>query len=299
MKPVTIAIPTHNRAATLRETLHSVFALEIPPQVAVDLIVVDNASIDDTAALADSELRNAPFAAQRVLETRLGESFSRNRAIAESRGELLLFIDDDAVAERSWAAAMIDAMEARQLDVACGLVLPRWSAPPDAWLGPRVYAKLAVHSRETLDRLPDEQVESLGNYFAANMGIRKESAGRFGGFREDLGVIGNNPISGADTDFFIRVLQRGGRIGFVRNAIVNHLIPRERMNRQYLRRKSFAYGVGSAVAKRPSHNSIDKLVRNLVRMASAAARGDSEGVMYHQLEIANFLGYWRGRMLHT
>ena len=41
---------------------------------------------------------------------------------------------------------------------------------------------------------------------------------------------------------------------------------------------------------------LDKLVRNALRMMLALARGDSERALYHELECANFFGYWRGRL---
>lgn len=296
MKRVTVAIPTHNRSATLRETLRSVFTLAIPDNFQLEAIVIDNGSTDDTAAAFVEESRHAPFPARRVYESRLGESFARNRAIEESAGDFLLFIDDDAIAERDWARSMLAGIEERALDVACGMVLPRWSTPPPKWLGPRLYPKLAVHAREAIARMDRGEIETMANYFAANMGLRRASLERFGRFREDLGVFGGNPISGADTDFFLRAIARGGRMGFVPDAIVHHLIGEERMNARYLRRKSFAYGFGSAIAGGKSHNRFDKLAKHLIRMGGAALRGDREGVVYHQLECANFFGYWRGRL---
>ena len=41
---------------------------------------------------------------------------------------------------------------------------------------------------------------------------------------------------------------------------------------------------------------LDKLARNVLRMIFALARGDSERAVYHELECANFFGYWRGRL---
>jgi Glycosyl transferase family group 2 len=173
-------------------------------------------------------------------------------------------------------------------------VAPRWTVEPPRWMGPRLYPKLAVHDRAAIEAAGADADESMSNYFGANMGFRRAALERFGRFREDLGVVGASAISGADTDFLERLRQRGGRLGFVPEAVVHHLIAPERMTRSYLRRKSFAYGVGSAIAGRPSHNRPDKLIRNLARMIAAAARGDAEGVVHHQLECANFAGYWYG-----
>ena len=299
MTSLTIAIPTHNRAATLRETLVSVVTQRLPVEVAAECLVIDNASIDDTAGVVTAIAANAPIAVHRVLEPRLGSSFARNRAFAESRGDVVMFIDDDAIAEPDWAAQMLEALDGRSLDAACGMVLPRWSVQPPTWLGPSLWVKLAVHDRRIVEAAPLAEVENLANYFSANMAIRRSAIDRFGGFREDLGVVGGNPISGEDTELYARIIAKGGRLGFVPRAIVHHLIPPERMTRAYLRRKSFAYGIGSAITGGRSHNHIDKLVRNAVRMATAAARGDRERAIYHELECANFLGYWRGRLMRA
>ncbi len=294
---LTVAIPTHNRAGTLGETLQSVFALDLPPGLEAECLLVDNGSTDDTAAVFEAMVRTAPFPARRVFEPRLGESSARNRAMAECQSDFLLFIDDDAVADRAWASAMLGALERRRLDAACGMVLPRWLAEPPRWLGARLYPKLAVHDREAIGAAPAAAAETVNSYFGANMGFRRAALERFGRFREDLGVTGASAISGADTDFFERARASGAAIGFAPDAVVYHLVGPERMTRSYLRRKSFAYGVGSAVAGRTTHNRLDKLLKNVARMAAAAVRGDQEAVAYHQNECANFLGYWYGRAM--
>jgi len=257
--------------------------------------VVDNASTDDTASAVAVAAREAPFAIRRVAEPRMGSSFARNCAIDQAAGDFIFFIDDDAIAEPSWAIEVLAALETRKLDAACGMVLPRWSVPPPAWLGPSLWVKLAVHVRDQIEAEP-AKAEILANYYSANVGFRRSALARYGKFREDLGVVGGNPISGEDTELFERILSNGGTMGFAPRAVVHHLIPPERMTRTYLRRKSFAYGFGSAIAGGRSHNRIDKLVRNLVRMAGAALSGNSERTIYHELECANFFGYWRGRM---
>ena len=281
----------------MRDTLASVAALAIPADVDADCVVIDNASTDDTANVVDNFARGAALRMRRVFEPHPGSSFARNRAVDETASDFIFFIDDDAIAERDWATALLDDMRRRDLDAACGMVLPRWSSPRPKWLGPSLWVKLAVHDQRAIESAPASSAERLDNYFSANVGFKRSAFARFGKFREDLGVVGGNPISGEDTELFARILARGGSMGFVPRAIVHHLIPQERMTRAYLRRKSFAFGMGTAFAELENHNRIDKLVRNGVRMAAAAMRGDSERAIYHELECANFFGYWRGRLI--
>jgi len=293
---VTIAIPTHNRARLLAQTLASVQQLRLGDGVEADCIVIDNASSDDTAAVVESYAGAGPIKVRRVFESRLGSSFARNRAIEETRGDFILFIDDDVTVEPDWARELVAEIERRNLDAACGLVLARWPEPPPRWLGPPLYVKLAVHDPALLDRA-NGVAESLHNYFSANVGFRRETFERFGRFREDLGVSGVNPLSGEDTELFARIIEHGGRMGFAPRAMVHHWIGPERLTRHYFRRKSFAFGVGTAFKGGRSHNHLDKLLRNALRMAAAAARGDSSRAFYHQLECVNFFGYWRGRLM--
>jgi glucosyl-dolichyl phosphate glucuronosyltransferase len=293
---ITIAVPTHNRSQLLRATLASLEEQRLPVGVEAECVVVDNRSTDDTRSIVPR------FAAQSALPTRYvyeggaGSSYARNRAIEEARGDYILFIDDDAVAERDWAAEMLSEIERRQLDVGCGMVLPRWCREPPAWLGPMLYVRLAVHDAARLALASPGECDTIHNYFSANVGFRRQTFEIFGTFRGDLGVVGGNPISGEDTELFARIMAKGGTVGFIPSARVHHIIQPERMRRSYLLRKSFAFGYGSAFAGGRSHNHLDKLARNSIRVVTAVARGDRERAVYHELECANFFGYWRGRL---
>ena len=293
---LTIAVPTHNRARLLAGTLASVAALRFPEGIVPECLIVDNNSPDDTRDAVEVFARTAPLAVRYVIEPQLGSSYARNRAIAEARGDFVFFIDDDAVAEPDWAIELIAEMERRQLDVACGLVLAKWETPPPRWLGPSLYVRLAVHEEAAIAAASSHERDHIHNYFSANVGFRRETFKLFGNFREDLGVVGNNPISGEDTELFARIARRGGAIAFAPRARVHHVIGRDRMSRRYLRRKAYAFGFGSAIAGGPTHNHLDKLARNGMRMLAAIALGRPEQAVYHELECANFFGYWRGRL---
>ncbi len=288
---LTVAIPTHNRARTLLLTVQSLARMQLEAGIDLECLVIDNNSSDETPAVVAEFARTAPFPARGVLEPRQGSSFARNRAVREARGELIFFIDDDVIVEPDWAAQLRAEIERRRLDAACGLVLARWLAPPPQWLGPEVYGKLAVH------REGGVPAEALSQFFSANVGFRRDSLDRFGLFREDLGVVGGNPMSGEDTELFARIIDGGGKIGIAPRAVVHHLIGPERMTRGYFRRKSFAFGVGSAMGGGRTHNRPDKLVKNVIRMAAAAARGNRPLAFYHELECVNFFGYWYGRTM--
>ena len=92
---LTIAICTRNRAERLARLLASLTRASPNPTVpSVELLVIDNGATDHTreavAAFPD---------ARHVLEEKAGLNFARNRALAEARGQLLAFLDDDVVVD--------------------------------------------------------------------------------------------------------------------------------------------------------------------------------------------------------
>src|SRR6188768_3892092 len=101
---VTVAIPTYNRADFLRQTLTGI-ALQQFPRDHVEVLVIDNNSRDHTRAIVESFAHAQPTP-RYLLETRQGLDYARNRAIAEARGEVILFGDDDILVQPDWIAQM-------------------------------------------------------------------------------------------------------------------------------------------------------------------------------------------------
>jgi glycosyltransferase involved in cell wall biosynthesis len=90
MSSVSVVVPTHNRCELLTVTLRSVLRQR---DVDLEVIVVDEASTDETAAilagLGDPRVRTVRH------ETPRGVSTARNRGTAEARGDWVAFTDDD------------------------------------------------------------------------------------------------------------------------------------------------------------------------------------------------------------
>jgi glycosyltransferase involved in cell wall biosynthesis len=85
---ISVIIPCYNGARFLRDTLQSVLVQTLPP---LEVIVVDDGSTDDSAAIAESY--GPPVRV--IRQSNQGESVARNRAISEARGEWVAFLDAD------------------------------------------------------------------------------------------------------------------------------------------------------------------------------------------------------------
>src|SRR5438477_8864136 len=100
-----VIVSTRNRAELLRGCLESLLAER--PAIGWEVIVVDNASTDETAATVERchELADG-IRLEYLVEERLGLSHARNRGVAEARGEYLLFTDDDVLVQSGWVNAL-------------------------------------------------------------------------------------------------------------------------------------------------------------------------------------------------
>ena len=112
---ISVVINTYNRGPSLRETLR---ALKHQTHDAFEVVVVNGPSTDDTATVL------AEFAGMvRVVDCpEVHLSKSRNLGIAAASGEVVAFIDDDAIPEARWLADLEEAYDADYVGGAGGLV---------------------------------------------------------------------------------------------------------------------------------------------------------------------------------
>ncbi len=116
---LTVAVCTRNRPAELHRALVSLVRQGPPP---LEILVVDNAPVDRrTRDLVERE-----FPEVRYLEEPLpGLDFARNRALSAALGDVVAFLDDDAVAAPGWAAALLAPFqEDHRVAAVTGWVLP-------------------------------------------------------------------------------------------------------------------------------------------------------------------------------
>ena len=206
-----------------------------------EVIVIDNASTDDTATVA------ASAGARCVREEKLGLSHARNRGIAEAKGEFIAFIDDDAWPEPDWLKELEQAFTDPSVACAGGRVIPAWktlSGWPD-WLHERLIGFFTVVD------YPDYRKLSYPDYPAGtNMAFRKSILAEVGGFNAELGRSGASLQSGEETDLCLRIEQAGNSIVHTPDAVVHHHVHEGRLTREWVRERCHCQGVSSAIIEK-------------------------------------------------
>lgn len=241
---LTVAVCTHDRVELLALCLQSLVRARAgaPPDLEVDLLVVDNNPPDD----ATRRLVAATDGVRYATEPRPGLDFARNRAIAEARGEFLAFLDDDVVVDAGWFAGYCEAIDENpDTGAVTGLVLPaELETDAQVMFERRGGFRRGMHKlRYQGDRLPGNAVYPTGaGMFGAgcNMVVRRELLEAIGGFDEALDTGPPLP-GGGDLDIFHRVLRSGHALVYEPGMLVFH---RHRRDREALRRQYWSWGDG-------------------------------------------------------
>lgn len=247
---ITIAIATYNRCQSLALTLGAVSNQSVPDGFEVEILVVDNNSKDATRATVESfATRDARF--RYVFEGRQGLSPARNRALADARGEWLLFTDDDIEPAPDWiTAATIVIRDYPDRVLVGGRVLARNQHLFPSWLTPGHFSPLAL-----LDRGPQASRlgVSSGLVVSANILINMAQARRIGPFSEKLGRVGDTILgSMEDEDYTHRFLDAGLTCFYDPSLVAYTDVESKRLRPFYHWRWHFGHGHHWAVRRLPS-----------------------------------------------
>lgn len=236
---ISVIVCTYNREEYLYRTLEHIARNDFPAGD-YEIVLVDNNSTDGTAEQCRRFRRDYPAVAFRCFrETAQGLSFARNRGIAEARGEILVFLDDDAFMEKDYLRRLDRYL--RQYPAAAafgGRILPEFEgggAP--RWMGRWSRSWVSALDRGSRVSLFRGRSYPIG----ANMGCRR-SALPAGGFDTALGRNGESLTGGEEKDLFLRMKAGGGDIYYFPGLTVRHIIPERRTTRDYIRR--LALGIG-------------------------------------------------------
>lgn len=233
MHHVTVAICTWNRAGLLRQALEQLTKLVLPATTTWELIVVDNNSPDDTAAVIRSFEDRLPLRA--LFEPEMGLSHARNAAVRAARGEYIIWTDDDVLVHPDWLAAYCAAFD-RWPEAAFygGPIEPWFEGTPPAWLEP---ALAHVWSAYALLNLGPQPLLLNGRNvpFGANYAVRLD-AQRSQLYDPSLGRRGAVLTAGEETAVLYALVRRGLTGRWIPDAVVRHFIPARRQTIGYLRR---------------------------------------------------------------
>jgi len=282
---ISVIIATYNRAALLDECLGHLGRQRFRP--GDEVIVVDNGSTDDTAAVVARHHSRYAVPLHLLNESLPGKSPAIARALIVATGEVLAFTDDDVNADDGWLDAVRDAMSDPDVALMGGPVAPRWHPAVPQWIRrarerhPRLGAPLAL-----LDY--GDRPVTLGprTVLGANLAVRRQLFTDLGGFPSHLGKLRGTLLSGEDHELCRRVQAAGFRAMYFPGAVVQHFVPAERARVSYFLKWFFWSGITHAIMDSKAVSAggltIGGLPLYLVKRAAISSAGVVAGLLTGQ-----------------
>jgi glycosyltransferase involved in cell wall biosynthesis len=231
---VSVAVCTFNRAEYLRVTLQKLIMQDCGDNFTYEVVVVDNASNDNTCEVVEEISKNTIIPVRYFKEMIPGLAHARNRGVKESQGDWIVCFDDDQLAEPNWLNELLKVAIEKKCHCVGGRRLLYLPEEEFSALGSKCREILGEHDRGNVIRKYTGSVRDLP--CDANV-LRSRTAHK--------AVSEFNSVwkhGGQDQDFSRRLTEKGFDMWYAPNAIVHHMIPPHRLNPQYCKWTSLRWG---------------------------------------------------------
>jgi glycosyltransferase involved in cell wall biosynthesis len=230
-------ICTHNRAELLKKCIQSI---ENQMTEGIEVIIVDNNSTDDTKNTV-SYFQTTISSLLYVFERNTGLSHARNRGLAESTSDWVLFLDDDALCEENTLTVALELIRVQSdVGIIGGVYKPYFDAPKPKWLPENFGSNIPAYKEFRLISDIDEQLPTGGIIM-----FKKAVFSTTGTFDPDFGMKGNKTGYGEETDLVIKAIENKIKVGISPDLRIRHLVAQNKyyiiwhIRSYYLSRKAY------------------------------------------------------------
>jgi glycosyltransferase involved in cell wall biosynthesis len=292
---ISAIICTHNRDNYLGAAIDSLLAQDFAAEY--EVVVVDNGSSDRTSEVVKQRLGNPRL--KYVFEPILGLSVARNTGAKVANGEILAYLDDDAVASDRWLQILFSAYQNNpKLAIAGGKVTLLWpqDIQPPKWLSAGLAGNLGAYDLgDSIVYIDQPGLTPRG----LNYSIRRNFLEEIGGFDPNLGRVGKNLLSNEELQMTELALQKGWQVAYLPDALAAHNVSPERVNRSWFLSRGWWQGIsecyreqlagraGIGQLQRGSERFLRGLYKALQYISDPAERFDNLVYAYGQIAYLN------------
>jgi len=260
---VSIVICTYNRDKFLPQALESLTKQSANPED-FEIIIVNNNSTDNTEKISQEFIRNHPeLNIYYTVEKNQGLSFARNKGIDTAKGEIISFMDDDAIARHDFVSQLQRHFNAYpDFSAIGGKVIPIYgnNEPEPVWMSKYIQGVVSKVDY-------GEKVKPFTKKYPAgcNMAFRKEVFTKVGKFNTDLVYRGD------DKYIFHQLKNNGLKVLYAPDIFVNHHIDSYRIQPEFIDKISRSIGASERLrlSTEAWYKSVFKFIEYLYKYTGA------------------------------
>ena len=238
---ISFIICTYNRAKYIGPLLESIAANDLPKSE-YEILLVDNNCTDNTREICDSfTVAHKDINFRYTTESEQGLSAARNRGIKEAKGDIIVYIDDDALVDPNYLRAYAEWFAAHPETMACGgPIEPLYETAEPEWMTP--YTKTLLTAWMNYGDKPREYPK--GRFpGGGNAAYRKSVFDKVGYFNTALGRKANSLMGAEEKDIFDKMHAFGMQIMYIPTPVLHHIIPQKKLEKDYFDRWTLQIGM--------------------------------------------------------
>lgn len=238
---ISVIICTYNRQKYIYNVLSSLAHGTFPAHL-FEIVLVDNNCTDSTHAEVDRFCADNPSVTLRYfVETNQGLSHARNRGIKESKGDILVYVDDDATVNTEYLATYADWFDKHpETDAAGGPIIPHYETGSEPrWMTYFIKRLLTgyLYFGNKPGPFPGDNYPGGGN-----AAYRSRVFEKVGLYNVELGRNGDSLGGGEEKDIFDKMKREGMQFVYLPQAILYHSIPGYKLEADYFNRLTTGIG---------------------------------------------------------
>ncbi len=239
--PITVCICTHERPEYLRDCLDGLATQTVGPG-GFDILVVDSGSSNAASMAIAGIVAGIPNARLLRLD-RPGLSLARNSGARFVGAGYIAYLDDDAIPNPDWIAAIRRAIEKYSPALIGGAILPLWEAPLPRWWPARLLGVLSIIEAPGVGEYGHPGAAAALEPYGANMILHVPSLLARGGFLESIGRQGGVLLSDEEKVLAWRMQRAGWRVLYDSGIVVHHQIQAARLTPDWLLSRMYWQGM--------------------------------------------------------
>ena len=238
---ISVIICTYNRDKYIYNVLKSL-ALGTLEHDAYEIVLVDNNCTDNTRKEVDHFCNVFPqVSLHYFVETNQGLSHARNRGIRESKGDILVYVDDDATVNPEYLKTYADWFASHpETDAAGGPIIPHYETGSEPqWMTYFIKRLLTgyLYFGDKAKPFPGDNYPGGGN-----AAYRSRVFEKVGLYNVELGRNGDSLGGGEEKDIFDKMKREGMQFVYLPQAILYHSIPGYKLEADYFNRLTTGIG---------------------------------------------------------
>lgn len=258
---ISIVVCTYNRELYIESALNSLYN-QSADKNKFEVIMVDNNSQDNSKDIAIKFQNEHPDLNFRIVdEFKQGLCFARNCGVTNSRGEIITFIDDDAIANSDFINNILRHFRDNEIVALGGKVIPIF---PESEQEPKWISKYIDGIVSKMDMGEKKTFFTKKYPVGCNMSFKYEVFQEVGMFNTELFLRSD------EKDLFIRLKKKSDKIMYAPDVVVEHVMSAKRVSKEGVIKVSRITGEGEYYrCKNSTFSYLLKLLEYLFKMGAA------------------------------